>query len=299
MHPHPGKASMTDTFLHKILRKMRLVGRVLEHPRLSVLSKVVFAELLLQFHNNGDGRCDPPAETIGKRISRGERAVRVAIVELEQANLLRCRQQRRGGPEYIFPGLEDTLERDNQDRQVSADLGDQDRQDFAPRPAGIGVQDRQESADKPSKRTNQENHPSLRSGGTHHSKRVRISEKWQPSPEGREFALSRGFSASEIDDEVVLFRNHYIDKPGKTAKRLDWDRPFQDWIVRAGRWKSEASPKKRPADRAALDWDWHVDRYRTGGMWIPTLGPAPDHAGCKAPLEVLHRYGFGRTAGAA
>jgi hypothetical protein len=298
MHPHPGKTSMSESFLTKVLRKVRLAVRVLEHPELSTLAKVVFAELLLKFHNNADDCCNPSAATIGKRIRKAERTVRVAIAELEQAAVLRSQQQRRGGPEYSFPGLDDDGEQEVQDRQSPAALEIQDRQIPAARPAENGRQDRQEPADKPIKRTNKENHPSLRSGGNQRSKRVRISESWQPSLGSREFALSRGLSTSEINDQVILFRNHWLDKAGKTAKKLEWDRPFQDWIIRGERWV-DRSGRARSTDRAVVDWDLHIARYRASGAWMPTLGPAPDHAGCKAPLDVLYRHDFGRSAGVA
>jgi hypothetical protein len=108
-------------------------------------------------------------------------------------------------------------------------------------------------------------------------------------------------TASEVDDEVFLFRRRSLDETGKRAKRPDWDGAFQAWIVKGKRFRTE-SVGKAPATSAVrpeIDWNLYVSRYRMNGSWMPALGPAPDHAGCKAPLDVLYRNGFGRTAGAA
>jgi hypothetical protein len=304
MHPDSGKTSMTDNFLSKLLRKVNLVVSTLELPDLSTLAKVVFAELLLAFHNTGNGRCDPSAKTIGKRVDRDEKNVRGAIGELEAASLLRSRRQGPRAPAYSFPGLDD-LYRQPEDRAKSPGLITEDRANSSKRPGENASRDRAKLPDKPSKRTNKENHPSLRSGGSRQTvrrstkKATRISERWQPSPASREFALSRGLTASQVDDEAIIFRNHWIEKPGSGAKKLDWDKPFQSWIIRAVRWGNERRPEQRPIDRSTIDWDWYVNRYALNGAWMPTLGPAPDHAGCKAPIEVLHRHGFGRSAAGA
>jgi hypothetical protein len=290
---------MKKNFLHEVLRKVKLTVRILEHPRLSLLAKLVFTELLLAFYNNENGRCDAAAKTIGKRIRRGERSVRAAIVELEGENALRSQQRRRGGPEYSFPGLDDDFEQEVQDRQESAGLNRQDRQISAPRPAENAPQDRQESADKPIKRTNKENRPSLRSGAPQGSRArgTRIPTDWRPSQADRDFAATMGLTPRQIETQARKFHNHWTAKPDNATK-LDWSPMWQNWILDAIE-KIGLRSGTQQIDRATVDWDLHVSRYRASGAWMPTLGPAPDHAGCKAPLDVLHRHGFGRAAGAA
>jgi hypothetical protein len=95
---------------------MRLVVSILELPELSTLAKVVFAELLLAFHNTQSGRCDPAAETIGARVSRNEKNVRNAIKELEAAKLVISHRRGPRAQVYTFPGLAESSE----DRAVAS-----------------------------------------------------------------------------------------------------------------------------------------------------------------------------------
>jgi hypothetical protein len=147
---------MNPSFLHKVLRKLTLVVKVLERKGLSAAAKVVFAELLLEFHNNSDGRCDPAAETIGERLGRHERNVRAAIAELEAEGVLRSRRQRSGPPKYEFPDLDSPHVHD-QDRAKTPGLGIQDRAFSFARPGENVLQDRAFLPDKPVKRTKRKN----------------------------------------------------------------------------------------------------------------------------------------------
>jgi hypothetical protein len=135
------------------------------------------------------------------------------------------------------------------------------------------------------------------------SKKSRISEEWSPSRKSHDFALARDLTPSQIDDEVFLFRRHWLEKKGKNAKKPDWDIEFQTWIVRGGRWRIDrsggGSNRAPPSVRPEIDWDLYVGRYRTNRAWVSSLGPAPDHAGCRAPSDVLHRHDFGLKADAA
>jgi hypothetical protein len=43
------------------------------------------------------------------------------------------------------------------------------------------------------------------------------------------------------------------------------------------------------------EWVIAVKFFRELGVWPDHLGPAPGRSGCRAPLDVLESYGFGKT----
>jgi hypothetical protein len=149
---------MSDNFLNKTLRKLRLTVSVLEHPKLPAPAKVIFAELLLAFHNTQSDRCDPGLKTIGRKISRDEKNVRNAIGELEAAGLITLQRRGPNTQAYAFPGLVDDLEV----RAISPGLETQDRANSSQRLGEIIPEERAISPNKPEEGTNKENQPSLR-----------------------------------------------------------------------------------------------------------------------------------------
>jgi hypothetical protein len=268
---------MSNSYLNKLQRKVAATVRTIEDRGLSSLARVVFAELLLGFHNTMDGRCDPSASTIGERIGRSEKSVRNAIVELEATGAVRTRQRRRHAPEYIFPHLEAP-----QDRKISSDLEAQDRQFFVPRPEEMQPQDRKVSSDKPVKRTNKEN---LERG-------IRLPDDWQPSPIDFDFAIKFGLSQRQAIAEAEKFRDYWQTKVGKEGIKANWAAAWRNWIRNTEKYGASKDRPQRAAEWSAIDWNDHVSRYRANGTWLSVLGPAPDRSGCKAPLEVLRRQGF-------
>jgi hypothetical protein len=89
-----------------LVKKVKLARRVLEIGHLSTLARVVFAELLLGFHNTRDGQCNPKATVLAARVGRDEKRVRLALHELVQCGELTAKR-RRGASSFGFPDLED------------------------------------------------------------------------------------------------------------------------------------------------------------------------------------------------
>lgn len=88
-----------------LLRKVRLAVAVIEMKGLPAMSRLIFAELLLGFHNTKTGRCDPKASVIGERLGRSEEIIIDNTAPLKKAGLLTVSKRRRGSPMYGFPGL--------------------------------------------------------------------------------------------------------------------------------------------------------------------------------------------------
>jgi hypothetical protein len=101
-----------------LLTKVKLACHVLETGCLSTLARLVFADLLLSFHNTRNGQCNPKVTVIAGRLGRAEYRVRLAIRELVDFGVL-IAKRRRGASDYSFPAL-------IQDRSKTSDLGGAD-----------------------------------------------------------------------------------------------------------------------------------------------------------------------------
>ena len=71
--------------------------------------------------------------------------------------------------------------------------------------------------------------PSLRSG---EPRGTRLQEDWQPSPRGLAFAVGLGVN---VEVEVRKFRNYWVAKAGKDARKLDWERTWENWCDSAAK----------------------------------------------------------------
>jgi len=69
--------------------------------------------------------------------------------------------------------------------------------------------------------------PKVRKIGT------RIPDDWAPSPANVEYAKAKGLPEHRIPTEAERFRNHFRQKSGKDAVKLDWDATWHNWVLRA------------------------------------------------------------------
>ena len=61
--------------------------------------------------------------------------------------------------------------------------------------------------------------------------------------------------------------------------------------------KRAETPSERAAAMAAVDWDQVVSFYARGGIWSKYAGPEPGMIGCRAPRDVLAKYGVDAVTG--
>jgi hypothetical protein len=52
------------------------------------------------------------------------------------------------------------------------------------------------------------------------------------------------------------------------------------------------TPSERAAAVTAVDWDQVISFYVRGGPWSRYAGPEPGMGGCRAPREMLPKYGI-------
>lgn len=64
-------------------------------------------------------------------------------------------------------------------------------------------------------------------------KGARLPDTWQlPMGWGR-WAVNHGLSVSETRRQADLFKNYWLAKAGRDARKIDWNRTWQNWILKA------------------------------------------------------------------
>ncbi len=215
-----------------------LPNGLLERTDLSPGAKLAYARLC-QFAGK-DGLAYPSISTLGKEIGLKQSRARELVSELEEARLIERRaapgktnhfvflwqswigaprqdsgappHRDSGAPPHRDSGAEETQGRDS--NQTAPPLG-------SPPHNGNGslfVEPKQE--------TSHEHASKQPRRGT------RLDQNWEPSARNREFGRSLSYSDAEIDRHARRFRNHFIAKPGKDGRKLDWSRTFENWIDR-------------------------------------------------------------------
>lgn len=61
---------------------------------------------------------------------------------------------------------------------------------------------------------------------------TRLPDNWTPSEELLERLLREGLTLDVYKTQIRSFRNYWHSKPGKDATKLNWDKTFDNWILR-------------------------------------------------------------------
>ena len=133
-----------------------------------------------------------------------------------------------------------------------------------------------------------------RRGSGDASRGTRIDPNWQPTPEDRAVASAEGFSTPEIDREVLQFRDYWTSASGSNAVKRDWSATWRNWVRR-----SAANFGKRPKQTTVsheppedINWESILQFKAKTGVWSKHAGPEPGALGCRAPAELLQKYGL-------
>ncbi len=216
-----------------------LPNGLLERTDLSPGAKLAYARLC-QFAGH-DGLAYPSIATLGKKIGLKPSRARELVAELEEAKLIERRatpgktnhfvflwqswigaprqdsgaspHRDSGAPPHRDSGAEETQVRDSNQE--------------AP-PLGSPPHDRNGSLfAEPDQETSYE----------HASKQprraTRLERDWRPPPDAWDLGRALGLSDAEIADQLDRFRDHWIAKPGKDGRKLDWAATFRNWLRKA------------------------------------------------------------------
>ena len=126
------------------------------------------------------------------------------------------------------------------------------------------------------------------------SRGTRIDPNWQPTPEDRAVAAAEGFSNPEIDREILQFRDYWKAASGSNAVKLDWSATWRNWVRRTasnfGKKRAQAVVSHEPPED--INWESIVQFKAKTGVWSKWAGPEPGAVGCRAPAEILQKYGL-------
>lgn len=87
-------------------------------------------------------------------------------------------------------------------------------------------------------------------------RKKRLPADWKPNEGHHERAQREGVDCGK---EAELFRLHYEAK-GET--RLDWDKSFTTWLIRAREYNARSGKNTPPPDSEAAKWDAEAERWR-------------------------------------
>lgn len=107
-------------------------------------------------------------------------------------------------------------------------------------------------------------------------------------------ATSAGLSRAEADIELMKFRNHAVER-GRTC--VDWQAAWHNWCLKAAEFKGR-KPSAEKSATPAIPNEFAVRMFREVSRWHPDYGPSPDQPGCRAPKELLEKYGYLKTEAA-
>lgn len=111
-----------------------------------------------------------------------------------------------------------------------------------------------------------------------------------PLPEAIERCHEQGATDDEIDGEVRKFIAHHQIKQTFSP---NWDASWAKWWENWKPHKNKHTKAKTPASsNAPIDWDSVLTDFKKFGRWSKWAGPDLDSPACRAPAEMLAKYGL-------
>lgn len=254
-------------------------------------SSAKFVLLSLAYHaNHQTGLCCPSVATITRETGYCDRTVREALARLQALGLVSvsggCHRRN-----YHLSITEKSAAAPADAAKVPADFSSQngsncrltrnehvsnrEREQAHPTQHGDAMLEGK-TADPP---------PALR----HHP----MPADWQPSAADIAFA-EREYARLDWRREVRRFRDYWT---GKGEWRRDWSASWRRWLDHAHRFAERPARGKdatgKGSQSGADPWEVRLKVFAASGDWLSEAwGAAPDAAGCRAPPELLQRYGF-------
>jgi uncharacterized protein YdaU (DUF1376 family) len=105
---------------------------------------------------------------------------------------------------------------------------------------------------------------------------VRLAEDWEPSVPDLAFAKANGLDPAAVLRESTKFKNYWLAKGGKDARKLDWSRTWQNWVLNSGGSGGQGRPRTFQNDELSVSRALREQR-ESGGVVIgarPSLLPA-------------------------
>jgi hypothetical protein len=229
---------------------------------LEPLSKMVW--LVLSSHVGAQG-CFPALETIADEANMNIATVKRHLVKLrEKGYVTWIRSTRTSVNRYTLhdvPIIPLTVVIDSAQSTFGGDSAQSTVAQSAPAQRTEHRPDSAQSATKEHKLTTKVNEPKkdLESARARDPKPTRLPEDWMPSADMIEWARTERMSDEFQRTETLLFRNYWLALPGARAKKLDWDRTWQNWLIKSEQYNPGRAIAVTPnghgkATEKALGW---------------------------------------------
>ncbi len=226
---------------------------------------------VLQAHaGNAERKAWPSIKTLKRLTGIGERTLQASLKKLVALGWfsLESGGQKLGRPNvYLmrfdsrFEELSSFDERRKEARQGPQNMRTYPPQDLRTPPADVADPPPQnlrippaDSADETLKLNPQGKPLRETNGGGAQRRGSRIPDDWQPTNDGRQILLGKGYSEAEIEAEAENFRDHWLGETGQKAVKLDWRATWRKWCRSDYcRPKTKHGRSRRDGFLAALD----------------------------------------------
>lgn len=118
-----------------------------------------------------------------------------------------------------------------------------------------------------------------------------IHPAFQLLPEAIERCHEQGATDDDIDSEVRKFiAHHQVKQTFSPNWDASWAKWWENWKPHKTKHASKA--KAAPAPDAPINWDAVLTDFKKFGRWSKWAGPDLDSPACRAPAEMLAKYGL-------
>ncbi|MEQ8654400.1 MAG: helix-turn-helix domain-containing protein [Kiloniellales bacterium] len=201
---------------------------------------------VLQAHaGNAERKAWPSIKTLKRLTGIGERTLQASLKRLVAAGWFSVESggQKLGRPNVYqlrfdgrFEDLSSFENRRKKARQGPQKLPTHPPQDLRTPPADIADPPPQklrippaESADETLKLNPQGKPLRETSGGGTQRRGTRIPDDWQPTEDGKQILLGKGYEPAEIEAEAENFRDHWLGESGRKGVKRDWPATWRKW----------------------------------------------------------------------
>ncbi|MCK1459214.1 hypothetical protein IVB34_12700 [Bradyrhizobium sp. 2] len=116
-----------------------------------------------------------------------------------------------------------------------------------------------------------------------------IDPGFQPIPEAIDRCHEQGATDAEIDSEVRKFiAHHQVKQTFSPNWAASWAKWWENWKPH----KAKTRTRSEPAAALPVDWDAACSQWVKLGRWPRGHGSDPDSPACRAPPEILAKYGL-------
>ncbi|WP_291869675.1 hypothetical protein [Bradyrhizobium sp.] len=117
---------------------------------------------------------------------------------------------------------------------------------------------------------------------------AQLPDGWRPD-EIRWIAACRKLGADQAERELQKFGSHHRAK-GTVFK--NWNFAWDKWLLNSEEWAPKKGAAVGVVDTSGVDWPAILESYKRYNNWPKGHGNDPTSPSCRAPPELLEKYGL-------